>query len=293
VLCLDYRGNLTTGERTPKALFPGDRLIVRSIGTIGPNCEDDQLKKAQAAVALEVTSEVSHDTQFAASTPKASTKEAGCHTYDILREATFDVPTTAGLAEVIVHFSWKQSTKTIENTERLYHVPVEHGHYFFEVGVMVPFVLHGSRRVVAVPDPGTGEQVVAIQTDTHVTAAIMLNVFPLGGRANDRLYTGWAPRNWGVQFGVDLDFSDLTDQFYVGLLVEPVTGVSLNAGVAVLRGQFLPDGSQPGMLAPVGQPISTVNKYMARAYFGVTFTFDVVRTLLSAANTAKSFSITR
>jgi hypothetical protein len=166
-------------------------------------------------------------------------------------------------------------------------VKVNHGYYYLEAGVLVSFIPGGSRKIVTSPLPGAGGQkTITVAEDLQVTPAVVLNAFP-GGRRR-ALYSPFevlAPRTaldlFGLQGGIGLNFSQ-APTFFFGGVVEPVTGLSLNGGVALVQAQFVPANYAANMLLPQGETLTPDTRYRVRGYFGITATTDVVNLVSNA-----------
>lgn len=189
-------------------------------------------------------------------------------------------------------------TITLQGAKRQdYVIPINHGKYYIEVGVLLPFVYNGSRKVTGAPIPGTGgDQTLTVKETWQITPALVLNVFP-GGRSRGKITSfeiGNVCRSLanllGIQAGIDLDLSRPFDRFYVGGVFAPVTGLSLNAGLALLEGEFIPKNYRNGLLLPQGESFTPDIKFMPRFYFGLTATLDLLTTLSRGFTAAKGVS---
>ena len=158
-------------------------------------------------------------------------------------------------------------------------ITVDNGRYHLELSVLVPVVFHGERRATLTPAANATELRVGIESDWHVTGAIMLDLFPFG-RQKGELTSFRECRhrscfeNWlGLQFGTGFDHP--ARDWYAGLVFEPVSGLALGAGVAFLKGDFLGPGLAEGMLLPSARALSVDSHYMARPYLGLVVTTDI------------------
>lgn len=70
------------------------------------------------------------------------------------------------------------------------------------------------------------------------------------------------------------------------VVFEPVSGLSLNAGAAFVKGEFVPEGYAAGMVVPQDETFTPDRRYMTRFYFGATLTLDIVETVARAAGGA-------
>ena len=158
-------------------------------------------------------------------------------------------------------------------------VIVDNGRYHLELSVLVPVVYHGERRATLTPAANATELRLGIESDWHVTGAIMLDLFPFG-RQKGELTSFRECRhrscfeNWlGLQFGTGFDHP--ARDWYAGLVFEPVSGLALGAGVAFLKGDFLGPGLAEGMLLPSSTALAVDSHYMARPYIGLAVTTDI------------------
>ncbi|MEP7120174.1 MAG: hypothetical protein ABJE95_04650 [Byssovorax sp.] len=282
ILCLDVQtGRLfCPGALPPTSLHEGDKLVVRAI--------DDKNAKPQIDFALSATSVRSTEHLFGGQLPPpAGTKEADgpvepvAVEYFVRREVEAVASDDTGVADINVALS------NALNRSRSYRVPINHGKYYLEVGVLLPLVVDGSRKVTTNPLPWSGERSIVVKEDWHVTPAIVLNVFPFGRRRGHvSAFHDFGCDTFGdllgFQAGIDLDLSKPFDQFYFGLALEPITGISLNLGTALLQGEFVPENLSTKMILPANATLTPDVKLMPRFYLGVTLTYDVLTTIAGA-----------
>lgn len=191
-----------------------------------------------------------------------------------------------------------------------YESRVDLGRYYLDVGVMIPVVLGGDRKVVVEDTDQPGIKRLSVREDLQVVPALMLHVFPggrdLGALSSFKVGHGcadpapaWrrcrsdrhrrrAANALGLQLGIELDFKNFNRLFFGGLF-EPVAGLSFNAGVALTRLEYIRGGHFSGALIPAPTGTNSdgsadlrqyVDRYWApRFYLGVTLSFDIVRTL--------------
>jgi hypothetical protein len=165
----------------------------------------------------------------------------------------------------------------------------------------VPFVPDGSRKLVGAPIEGSADRRLAVVEDWHITAALMLNVYPFGRRRGEvAAFTRFLEEPdatvadlVGFQFGLDLDLSEPLDQWYFGLVLEPITGFSVDGGLALLQQDFLPRGFAEGMLVPAGGIPEPSPRYVVRPYFGVTLSLDIIETLATASRSVRGTKFTQ
>ena len=202
-------------------------------------------------------------------------------------EKTMSIPSDSKLLLVKIVYAWTPDIKDERAPrKKQYVIELDHGKYYLEVGLLMPVVFGGSRTVTPTLVPGTGgQQRLTVSNDTVVSPALALNVFP-GGRRNGRV-SAFGPYRAGdlvgFQFALDLDLKHAFDRFYLGLVLEPIAGFSVNPGMAMVKGQFLPDGHAAGMLVPSGETFTPHSKYMPRPYLGLTITNEILTTITGAA----------
>ncbi len=209
---------------------------------------------------------------------------------EVLKEIAYTVPSTPDVAAVEVLFS-RKGEKTV--SER-YEVPVAHGKYYVDIGVLIPIVPDGRREIVQTLIPGTGgERRLSVREDWQVEAAVALNVFPCGRRralwsAFQQISGDTVCDLFGLQVGVDLDFKNAFQRIYAGVTLEPVAGLGAGFGVAIVRGQFLPPGYADGMVIPRGETFTPQTEYMVRPYIGITLSTDILTSLSTTGSAIKS-----
>ncbi|EYF01940.1 Hypothetical protein CAP_7558 [Chondromyces apiculatus DSM 436] len=165
-------------------------------------------------------------------------------------------------------------------------IAIDHGKYYYEVGLLVPFIVNGARTVTLTPLSATGgERRISVVEDSVVRPALALSLFPWGRR--QARVSAWGPFRcgdlFGVQLGVDLDLGDPFNRIYVGGVLEPVAGLSVNLGLAMVKGQFVPSGYAAGTVLSVEDTFTPDTRYMPRLYLGATVTTDVLTTIKGAA----------
>ncbi len=167
--------------------------------------------------------------------------------------------------------------------EKRYAVAIDNGVYHLEVGLLVPFVYKGSRSIERVPVPASGDTRIAVNDDWHVTGAVALDYFPMGrARSVGTSFRNCRSRScWENWFGIQAaaGFGDILREWYLGLLFEPVSGLNLDLGASLLKGDFLPTGRAEGMQLPQGTPVGETSRYMLRPYIGFSLTLDLLETI--------------
>lgn len=266
----------------PDSLQPGERIAVR---VIGKEAEDE----GKVKLAL----------NFAASTeflfnppPPSAALSKGPLALTVVEEQNVQVPDDSSVAFLRIVFT-RTDGKLTAPVE--YRTPVDHGQYYLEAGILLPIVVDGSRRVVTTPIPSTGgERMYSIAENWSVNPSIVLNVFP-GGRRRGFVssYQGclWCAGFWGdflgLQAGVDLDLGEPFDRIFMGVVLQPVAGLSINSGLALVEQEFLPPGYAVGMPVTSGETLTPQPHYRSRFYFGATLTLDIVNTVATATRAAQ------
>lgn len=97
----------------------------------------------------------------------------------------------------------------------------------------------------------------------------------------------------GLQFGLGLDTDSFGKQFYMGGMFEPVVGLNLGFGLALIRGEYYRDGFTDGQLigADVGADEWRREKMMARPYFSISFSLDIIRNVRAAMDNPEITSL--
>ncbi|WP_437939548.1 hypothetical protein [Sorangium sp. So ce341] len=269
------------------SLSPGDKLVVRVFGEAALK---DKLK-------LSVSFIRSADRRFD-DPAKGARGPAAPAKLELLAEQTAEVPEDTSIASLKIRYELAGDGPESAIDES-YAVPIDHGQYYLEFGALFPLVIDGSRRVVQTTVPGAGgERRLSVQEDWSVNPSIVLNVFPGGRRRGvissfqDMRLSTTLGDLLGVQAGVDLDLGEPFDRIFLGGVIEPVAGLSFNAGLAFVQQEYLPAGHAEGMILPAGESVSPVRRYAPRFYFGATLTLDIVNTA-TTATTSFASALTR
>jgi hypothetical protein len=119
----------------------------------------------------------------------------------------------------------------------------------------------------------------------------VLNVFP-GGRRNGHIWAFdspvWPGDVIGLQIGVDLNLKSALDNLYFGAVLEPIAGLSLNGGLALVKGQFVPAGYAANMLIPTNETFTPDSRYLPACYVGLTLSNEIFSTIVNAARTVRT-----
>jgi hypothetical protein len=170
--------------------------------------------------------------------------------------------------------------------DALVYMDVDHGAYYWDLGVIFGVVPAGSRVVSTPETPGIpGSRLIHVDERAMTQPALALNLYPFGHRR--RAYSAFeSPRTFrrfwgdffGLQLGLNTDLKVATSSLYGGVLLEPVTGLSLNVGAVVLEGDFLKNGYAEGMVAPTDRNDFVAHSPMVRFYFGFTMSYEFLNT---------------
>jgi hypothetical protein len=184
---------------------------------------------------------------------------------------------------VEIDFQRTENGAPRETTERHHSVVIDPARYYLELGLLIPLVYHGSRKVALNPVAAGDAMRVDVVRDWHVTVAPALHYFPWGrAKGPTTSFRSCRSRgcweNWlGLALGTGVDAPLVS--LYAGLLLEPVSGLAFSGGIAVLKGEYLPRGRAEGMLLPPGAFITPQEGYMWRPFGGVAFTLDLFHSI--------------
>lgn len=310
LLCVDPEGRALAGDRLPAAVAPGARIDVKVIGC-----------KPTSEAVFRFSAEGAGDGEqlFRAATPEPAVqgKKAmvPCQP-EVLARGDVAVSTdvrvrTFSLVITREGAPGADGRRPLEIRE-VHAAQIHHGRYYLDIGVLFPFVVGGERRVVAEETGAAGTTRLRVQEDLDVFPALMLHVFPggrdlaaissfkvgavcPGPRRFDRpsscraaLHRRRAANALGLQVGVELDLKQ-RDRYFFGGIFEPVSGLSLSAGLAVTRLEYVRRGFAEGDTVPTPMTVDadgevdlgryTERRWAPRFYLGVSLSFDIVRTL--------------
>jgi len=255
-------------EETDPALVAGSKLKVKLFGPA--SCAEllgVAVDRQQSRVRLFRSPDPGGDGQ-----KKASSEGA------IQLLATTVVATDAQTDSVTVRVYRTDVTHGIDGIT----LEVRHERYFLDVGLLVAFA-YGYQQVSPARLPGLRDEFIR-ETDTiRPAAAITVNYFPFGQLSEPR-FTG--VHGLGVQAGIGGDLDPIDDEFYMGLIYEPVPGAGVSAGVALLQMQKLqPDYPSGVLIDPGDVPRDTF--LGARPYVGVSLNTEVFETVMKAGAKAR------
>jgi hypothetical protein len=154
--------------------------------------------------------------------------------------------------------------------------------YYLDVGLIVAFTPY-YQQVSTARVAGSEEQFIRETNTIHPSAAIALSYFPAGQYAAPR-FSGY--HGLAIQAGIGGDLSRVDDEFYLGLLWEPIPGAGVSAGLALLEMERLqPNYPAGALVSPDDVP---KDKFLGpRGYFGISLNTEVFQTLLSLGGEAR------
>jgi hypothetical protein len=76
----------------------------------------------------------------------------------------------------------------------------------------------------------------------------------------------------------------------LGVLFEPVTGLSIDLGGIVLEGDFLKKNYAEGMVPPADRSDNVTRTPMVRLYFGLTFAYEFLYTTTTQSAAIQNLS---
>lgn len=324
VVCLDGDGNglrkdAKTGRETvPANLEQGRKLTIKvigcaaryqgvefSLGLVGGR-QEEQLFRVDYHQAGDPTKVLPDGEVRGASACDKSTD------YAVLNSTILEVPATT---KVQLQFERKAAKDpTLVAASQAYDARVLRPLYFLDISVAAPFVIGGKRRIGTRPVPDLDAHALTLEQGLLVAPALMLHVFPAGRRLGaissfgvDRICptrnedptdeqakrcrrrnrARKAANSLGVQLGVGLDLEDLSTEFpkfYGGVFFEPVVGLNIGVGAAVLGGDELTDGHRIGELVAADQLNAyATQRFMVRPYISISVSFDIIRNVRAAA----------
>lgn len=314
VLCLDDRGRGYAGDSLAAQLPAGLPLTVKVLGCASDNKDFDfTLTDSAVRSPDSLFREPGTDASLrGGGAPKSTCEKAA--DIQVLKPGQFIVSTDTAVQRFTITFSRvkKASGDTPSAVEAVesHAAAVVHGRYYLDVGVLIPVVVNGEREVVADDTEQANVKRLRVRNDVDVFPALMLHVFP-GGRDRAALssfargptcgpgrldlqgcradrHRRRAANSLGLQAGIELDFKKFS-RFYFGGLFEPVTGFSINLGVALTRLQYIRGGYHEGALVPTTNIVHSdgspdLSRYIEqrwapRFYLGITLSIDILRYL--------------
>lgn len=310
-LCLDADGLPVAGDALPATVGAGSTIDVKVLGCRSEHA-DHVFQLAEESV--ESDDRIFRDLEVPTASGEKNRERAVECPLEVLAASRFTVPTGARARTYAILFTREgpavAGARRVERRES-YAATIRHGRYYLDIGVLVPVVIDGERKIVAADTGSPDTRRLSVHQDLSIFPALMLNVFP-GGRdlaaigsfsAGDceesvvkpgpracraARHRRRAANALGLQIGVELDLRR-RDHYFFGGLFEPVAGLSISAGLALTRLEFIRRGRAEGDEIPTptitdaeGEPDPrqyVERLWRPRFYVGVTFSFDIIRTL--------------
>lgn len=262
VFCLGIDGKPFRGADVLDDVLVEETITVKLIGL--------ELQASDYLLALTETPNADSMTRSAVTGDKGAAKTP-TNEYIVIDTKMFVV--TSKMSDVRIEIRGRKNKAdpfTVVNEQK---IPVRHGNYYFDVGLLVPVIVQGNRQYQALTLPGSSDRVISEISEPTIATAIALNVYPFGHPKNSFRpgKTGW----FGLQVGIDINVAS-PRQGYLGILLEPVSGVAFSGGLAVVKGMSLADNYQVGMLLQPEQTIPTRETILFRGYLGVTLSSEIV-----------------
>jgi hypothetical protein len=185
--------------------------------------------------------------------------------------------------------------------------------YHFESGLLFPIVFGGIRRVGTPYVLNTFDRTLTTSESIQaVPVSIALHYFPWGIEGGPQtsayirdfcefqnkvtpscvlrdLYS-WFIRPLALEAGTTISVNPF-QEYFLGAAYGPVRGGTLSVGLAFVQGQFIPKNYAEGMLLPSnGTAFVPDTLYMIRPYIGLTFSPEILSTVIDALNAAKKIA---
>lgn len=179
--------------------------------------------------------------------------------------------------------------------DALVFVDIDHGKYFWDVGLLTAVVPFGQRNVLTAEIPGIpGSRRIIVDERGAVVTAIALNIYPLGHRReaysfleHPRTFRRGLGDAMGLQLGLNTDLKNATSLIAAGVIFEPITGLSLNLGAICTQGDFLKPGYVVGLPPAANRDDFVTRSSMIRFYFGFTAAYELLHTTTSRLSAIK------
>lgn len=226
--------------------------------------------------------------------------DKGASVVDLLRNA--DERSDGMFAEVTVAMPAEQSVRYVQVTltnrkdqtswmDAAIPLAMNKGHYILDFGFGVAVILDGDRKVIATPyRSDLTDRRLAVTTSDATSFAFFISMYPFGHeRDTYGVFEGVKLRNFvGLQVGTALDTRKMLRTGYAGAFLEPVTGLTLGGGVAILDGEYLKPGNTAGTPLPEtgSETDLKMNRLMLRPYVSVVLNLEslsLVRRAYAAA----------
>lgn len=257
VLCLGTDGTSFNGKELP-SIAEGEKLTVKVLSL-------DAADSGRYQVLLTTI----HNLNSLTETRRAdAADEEASVAFKLVASAT---SSAAGEKDVSIGYELQYRDSKDYADVSTGRVKIDHGTYYFEFGLGVPIVYHGTRKAMTPTE---------ISESTEPAAAIAVLYFPWGRHKNQIDYHDHLWSSLGVLAGTDFDFSTVEKEFHLGLAYSPIQGLGVSAGLSLVPAQFLVGSA---MITTNGT-INTATHEVLRPYIGFFITTD----FLSTASQAKT-----
>lgn len=266
VLCVDASGYPLPTERSDPSLKSGETLTVKLFGP----------KSCQEVLTVSTNLHQSDVTLFKATPANKGIERVAAVEIEQLAKAT--VTTDVMTDSVTIFVSRLDSELTLEGITLTVTPP----RYYLDVGLLAAFTPQ-YQRVSTQRSPGSEEQFIRETNTVRAAAAITVNFFPWGQYSAPR-FSGY--HGLAIQAGIGGDLDRIDDEFYTGILWEPIPGAGVSAGLALLEMQRLQDHYPSGTLVKPGD-VPSDTFLGPRFYFGISLNTQVFQTVLSLGAKAR------
>lgn len=257
VICLDRDGQpYSEDEKMAPFLLPDDDVVVLALSD---NKSDAETITITARNVRRVESSFKPP-----STPSSDSKRATSAPLKVKELKAIVAPDSAFLE---IEF------KRVGGGSAEYSIRVESRRHYIEFGLMLPFAYQ--REVTP-----QGAVQYGMEPDLAFTITVSL------GARSDSDPLQPKVRSWfGLMAGADLTNEVSDKRYYLGMDFSPVSGLALNAGLAILPWEYVPNPEQvPDVLTGDIEPDQ---RYRASFFFGARMTpevFDTVKAAYKALN---------
>lgn len=260
VVCLDTDGT-RFDDQPDRTLSEGEKLTVRVLSL-------DPADSGRFRVVL--TSAHNLDT-LTRTTREAAAAGAGDLTFTVVASST-----SAAAGENAVSIGYELQRRDSEKATYAHvstgRVKVNHGNYYFEFGLGLPVVYHGTREARTATE---------IAVSTEPRAAIAVLYFPAGRHKGQIDYHRGPWSSLGAFVATDFDFTTVQKDVHVGIAYSPIQGLGISAGLSLVPAQFLVGSSA----TTTNGMINTATHEVVRPFVGLFVTTDFLDTA-SKAKTA-------
>ncbi len=254
-ICLDRDGKpYSSAEKMNPFLLPDDKVVILVLSEVA---EDDK------AITLTARNVRRATTSFDKEHTKPTVR--GVKLPEVVKWLEATVAPDSAFLEI--------EFKRVGGGSAEYSIRVESRRHYIEFGLMLPFAYQRE-----VTPQG------AVKYGMEPDLAFTISVFP-GARSSSEPWQSRVASWFGLMAGADLTNQVSDKRYYLGLDFSPVSGLALNAGLAILPWEYVPNPEQvPDVLTGDIEPDQ---RYRASFFFGARMTpevFDTVKAAYKALN---------